>query len=263
MPQWLIDLGNTALHRILPFVLILAIGLLVIKIVMTIVRKSMKKSKMEKAAYGLITSLIRTVLLLLLGLIAASSLGIDVTGVIALASVFTLALSLSVQNALTNLIGGFTLLYTKPFKSGDYVQIAGESGTVDTIGMAYTKLITPDNKIIHIPNNAVVSADITNFTVTGTRRVDVAISASYDAPTENVLAALFEAGKVPGVLEDPAPFAALSGYGDNAIHYTLRVWVKTDDYWDVHFAIHQKLRETFAAHGVEMTYPHLNVHLDK
>jgi len=263
MKEWLTNLGISTLNRFLPFVLILVVGLLVIKIVMTIVNKALTRSKMEKAAYGLVRGVVRTVLLLLLGLIAASSLGIDVTGVIALASVFTLALSLSVQNALTNLIGGFTLLYTKPFASGDYVEIAGQSGTVSEIGMAYTKLITPDNKIIHIPNGAVVAADITNYTVTGTRRLDVDVNVAYSTPTQTVLEALKEAANVPGVMEDPAPFAALTGYGEHTISYTVRVWVKADDYWDVHFAIHERIRETFVERGVAMTYPHLNVHLDK
>ena len=127
---------------------------------------------------------------------------------------YSLAISLALQNSLTNLIGGFTLLYTKPFKSGDYVEIAGQSGTVDTIGMAYTRLITPDNKLIFIPNNAVVSAEITNYTVRGKRRLDIAVTASYDAPTEQVLTALRAAADVPGVLEDPAVFTALTGYGE-------------------------------------------------
>lgn len=261
--DWLKNLGMAALNRFVPFILISVVGLIAVKIIMSIVTKLMQKSNMEKAAYGLIRGVVRTLLLLLLGLIAASSLGIDVTGVIALASVFALALSLSVQNALTNLIGGFTLLYTKPFVSGDFVQIAGESGTVSEIGMAYTKLITPDNKIIHIPNGAVVAADITNFTVTGTRRLDINVSASYNAPTQAVLDALKDAADVPGILEDPAPFVALTGYGDHAISYTVRVWVKTEDYWTIHFAIHERIRESFVAHGVAMTHPHLNVHLEK
>lgn len=263
MKEWIEGLGVAVLNRLLPFVLILVAGLLIIKIVMAIVNKAMAKSNMEKAAHGLIRGVVRTFLLLLLGLIAASSLGIDVTGVIALASVFTLALSLSVQNALTNLIGGFTLLYTKPFASGDYVEIAGQSGTVSEIGMAYTKLVTPDNKIAHIPNGAVVAAEITNYSVTGTRRLDVNINVAYSTPTQTVLDALREAADVPGVMEDPAPFAALTGYGEHTIGYTVRVWVKTDDYWDVHFAIHERIREIFVERGVAMTYPHLNVHLDK
>ena len=263
MPQWLIDLGNVALHRALPFALILLGGLVVIKIIMTILRKGMKKLNSEKTAHGLVTSVVRALLLLALGLIAFSALGIDVTGVIALASVFTLALSLSVQNSLTNLIGGFTLLYTKPFQSGDYVEIAGQSGTVDTIGMAYTRLITPDNKLIFIPNNAVVSAEITNYTVRGKRRLDIAITASYDAPTEQVLAALREAADVPGVMEDPAPFIAMTGYGEHSINYVIRVWATNENYWTVNNTILPRIRERFAAHGVDMTYPHLNVHLDK
>lgn len=263
MIEWLTHLATSIANRILPFLFIMIAGILIIKIVLKIVNKALEKSKLEKAAHSLIKSLIRTVLYLLLGLIAASSLGIDVTGIIALASVLTLAVSLSVQNLLTNVIGGFTLLYTKPFKSGDYVEIASESGTVSEIGMTYTKLTTPDNKLIYIPNSAVVSADITNYSVTGTRRVDIAISASYDAPTQTVLDALYEAAKVDGVMADPAPFAAVTKYGDHAIEYTLRVWTATDDYWNVYYAMNEKVRTTFKESGISMTYPHLNVHLDK
>ena len=261
--DWIWSVSTAVVERVLPFTLILVAGFLIIKLVLNILSKALEKSGLEKAAHSLIKSLDRVVLYLLLGLIAASKLGIDVTGIIALASVLTLAVSLSVQNALTNVIGGITLLYTKPFKSGDFVEIAAESGTVEEIGMSYTKLVTPDNKLIYIPNSAVVSADIVNYTVTCTRRVDIAISASYNASSEDVLKALYEAAKVPGVMTDPAPFAAVSKYGDSAIEYTLRVWTKAESYWDVHFAINQKIRDTFANGGIEMTYPHLNVHLDK
>ena len=263
MIAWLTALAASIVSHILPFLFIMIVGILLIRIILKIVNKAREKSKLEKAAHSLIKSLVRTVLYLLLGLMAADSLDIDVTGIIALASVLTLAVSLSVQNLLTNIIGGFTLLYTKPFSSGDYVEIAAESGTVSEIGMTYTKLITPDNKLIYIPNSSVVSADITNYSVTGTRRVDIAISASYDAPTEKVLEALYEAAQVDGVLSDPAPFAAVSKYGDHAIEYTLRAWSTTDDYWSVYFAMNEKVRQTFKTHGIEMTYPHLNVHLDK
>lgn len=261
--NWMWGIGTAVVEKIVPFTLILVAGIVLIKIIMNIITKALEKSKLEKAAHSLIKSLVRVVLYLLLGLIAASKLGIDVTGVIALASVLTLAVSLSVQNALTNVIGGITLLYTKPFKSGDYVEIAAESGTVEEIGMSYTKLLTPDNKVIYIPNSAVVSADIVNFTVSGTRRVDLTVTASYNTPTDKVIAALYEAAKVPGALTDPAPFAAVSRYGDSSIEYILRIWTKTDDYWDVNFTANAKIRETFRANGVEMSYPHLNVHLEK
>lgn len=261
--DWMWSIGTALVKKIVPFMLIMVVGIILIKIIMHIINKALSKSKLEKAAHGLIKSLVRVVLYLLLGLIAASSLGIDVTGVIALASVLTLAVSLSVQNALTNVIGGITLLYTKPFKSGDYVEIATESGTVLEIGMSYTKLLTPDNKVIYIPNSAVVSADIVNYTVSGTRRVDLTFCVSYDAPIQKVIQALYEAGNVPGALTDPAPFASVSKYGDSTVEYVLKVWTTADDYWDVHFAINEKIRDTFKKAGVEMSYPHLNVHIEK
>lgn len=246
-----------------PAILILVIGLLVIRLVMETVKKILAKSKLEKAAHSLIKTAIRVVLYILLALITASKLGIDVTGVVALASVLTLAVSLAVQNLLANVFSGFTLLYTKPFSSGDFVEIAGQSGTVQEIGLTYTKLATPDNKNVFIPNSAVTAAEIVNYTVLGTRRVNVDISASYDAPTQAVLEALLEAGNVPTRLEEKAPFAALSSYGDSAINYVLHVWCTADDYWTTLFAVNEKVREVFAAKGIEMTYPHLNVHLDK
>ena len=261
--NWFNSLGADVLSKLLPFVLIIVVGFLVIRIVMTIVVKALEKSKLEKAAHSLIKSVLKIVLYALLALIAADSLGIDVTGVVALASVVSLALSLALQNSLTNLIGGFTLLYTQPFQSGDFVEIAGQSGTVKEIGMAYTKLTTPDNKLVQIPNSSVVSAEIVNYSCTGTRRVDVAVSASYDAPVDKVLAALKEAANVEYILEDPAMFAAITGYGDHAISYVVRVWCATDKYWDVFNAITYNVKVIFDREGLEMTYPHLNVHLQK
>ena len=261
LQQWWNDTG--LLHHLLPTLLLLIVGIVVVRIIIAIVNRMLKKSSLEKAAHGLIRSVIRAVLYILLGLICASALGIDVTGIVALASVVTLAVSLALQNSLTNLIGGFTLLYTHPFASGHYVEIAGQSGTVLEIGMAYTKLTTPDNKIVSIPNASVVSAEIVNYTITGTRRVDVAVSASYDAPVEKVLAALTEAATVEGILNDPAVFATVTNYGNHAIEYVVRVWCPTDLYWDVHRATTLNIKEIFDREGLQMTYPHVNVHMAK
>jgi len=177
--------------------------------------------------------------------------------------VLTLALSLALQNMVSNIIGGFTLLYTHPFHSGDFVEIAGQSGTVQEINMTYTKLATPDNKVISIPNSAVVAAQIVNYNAEPTRRVEVTVSASYDVPTQKVIDALALAGTVDNALLEPAPVAVITGYGESSINYSLRVWVKTEDYWDVYFLVTQRVKQIFDEQGVEMTYPHLNVHLDK
>ena len=263
MNLWLSAIGSFLIASILPAAVLLAAGVLVIRIVIAIVTRLLEKSKLEKAAHSLIKTAIRVVLYVLLGLMVADKIGIDVTGVVALASVLTLAVSLSVQNALTNVISGFTLLYTKPFTSGDFVEIAGQSGSVLEIGLTYTKLATADNKNVSIPNSAVTSAEIVNYSVLGTRRVSVEIAVSYDAPTELVLEALTEAGNVPTILEDKPPFAALSSYGDSSIKYILHVWCTANDYWTTTFAVNEKIRTVFNEKGISMTYPHLNVHLDK
>lgn len=261
--NWLTGLGNYALGRVLPAILLLVVGLIVIRIILTVVGKTLEKSKLEKAAHTLIKSCIRVALYLLLLLIVASSMGIDVTGVVALASVLTLAVSLALQNALSNVVGGFTLLSNKPFVSGDFVEIAGQSGTVLEIGLTYTKLATADNKIVSIPNSSVVSAQIVNYSTSGTRRVDVKVSAAYTCSVEEVLDALRQAGNVPTTLKEKAPFAAVSNYGESAIEYVLQVWCASGDYWTTLFEVNKNIKATFEEKGVAMTYPHLNVHLDK
>ena len=230
---------------------------------MKLVGRALSRSRLEKAAHSMVLGILQVTLYLLLGINVASALGIDVTGVVAVASVLTLAVSLAMQNLLTNLVGGFTILTTHPFHSGDYVEIAGQSGTVQEINMTYTRLATFDNKLISIPNSAVVAAQIVNYSAADTRRVDIPVSASYDAPTQKVIDALVQAGTMDNVLLTPAPSACVSSYGDSAIAYTLRVWVKTEDYWDVYFALTQRVKDVFDEQGITMTYPHLNVHLDK
>ena len=257
------ELPSAAVEKLVPAVLILVAGVLVIRIVMTVVKKLLEKTKLEKAAHGLVKSVVRVVLYVLLALILAGSLGIDVSSVVALASVLTLAVSLSVQNALTNVMGGFTLLYTHPFKSGDFVEVAGKSGTVQEISMTYTKLATPDNKIISIPNSSVVAGDIINYSVAGVRRVDIAVKAVFSEPSQKVIDALIQAGTVDKVLLDPAPVAVIDGYADSAISYSLRVWTKAEDYWDVFFVINQNVKEIFDAQGIKMAYPHMHVYMEK
>lgn len=248
---------------LVPALVYIVAGLLAIRAVRKVVTVALEKTKLEKAAHSLVLSLVSAVMYVILGLIVASRLGIDVTSIIALASVLTLAVSLALQNILANVIGGFTILYTQPFHSGDFVEIAGQSGTVEEINMTYTKLATPDNRLVSIPNSAVVAAQIVNFTTTGTRRVDVAVSASYDMDVQKVIDTLVIAGTMDKVLLDPAPFAGVDTYGESVIKYTLRVWCKAEDYWDVFFAVNQNVKKVFDDQGIQMSYPHLNVHLDK
>ena len=256
-------LANPLLQDVCRSVVILVAGIFAMRIIQKVLETTLEKSKLEKAAHSLITSLASAAMYIVLGLMVASSLGIDVTSIVALASVLTLALSLALQNMVSNIIGGFTILYTSPFHSGDYVEIAGQGGTVKEINMSYTMLATADNKLISIPNSAVVAAQIVNYSAAETRRVEILASASYDAPTQQVIDALVLAGTVDNVLLDPAPMAVITAYGDSAISYSLRLWVKTADYWDVYFQVNQRVKDIFDAQGIEMTYPHLNVHINQ
>ena len=263
MFDWKTLLGGAFLSRFFSALLIVILGVLAIRVVLTVLRKTLERSKLEKAAHSLILSLVLAGLYLVVFLSAASALGIDVTGIVALASVLTLALSLSLQNMASNVVGGFTILYNHSFHSGDFVEVAGQAGTVKEINMTYTVLITADNKMISIPNSSVVASQIVNYSAQETRRVEIAVSAGYDAPVQKVLDALVQAGTRENVLEDPAPQAVVTAYGDSAISYSLRLWVKIPDYWDVYFAVTQRVKEIFDEQGITMTYPHLIVHMEK
>ena len=263
MKTWLSAFVSDGAGKLVSGLLVLMAGIVVIRIVMTVLRKCLEKSKLEKAAHTLIKSVARVVMYLLLGLIVAQSLGIDVTSIIALASVLTLSVSLALQNALANVFGGFTLLYTAPFHSGDYVDIGTDSGTVVEIGMTYTKLQTPDNKLISIPNSTVVAGDIVNYSVTGTRRVDMTVTAVYTEPCQKVLDALMQAATDDRVLLDPAPSAVVDSFGDSTIRYNLRVWTKTGDYWDVRNDVMMNIKTVFDAQGIKMVHPHVHVYTEE
>ena len=194
--------------------------------------------------------------------VTAQTVGIDLTSLVAIASVITLALSLSLQNIFTSVFSGITILVTKPFVVGDYVEIAGVSGTVKAIDLMRTSLNTVDNQLIQIPNGDVVGSKITNYSAEPLRRVDIAFSASYDAPTELVKKALLEAIQSdPRIKSDPAPFVALKSYNANDIEYITRSWVDNGDDWGVYFQLNETVREVFAKYGIEFSYPHTVVHM--
>ena len=262
--EWLKNVfGDIFWSKTISFLLILIIGFAIIKIIMAIIQRALNKSPLEKAAHSLIRSVSKIILFTLLALAATSFLGVDVTGVVALASVASLAISLSLQNALTNIIGGFTLLNTRPFQSGDWVEIAGQSGTVKEIGIAYTKLATADNKLIQIPNANVVATEIVNYSATGTRRISIDVSVSSSESVDKVIACLNEAADVEGILEEKGIFATLTGFGNRVSNYTVRVWCNSSDYWNINFLITRRVKDIFERENVQMSYNNIDVHIDK
>lgn len=261
--SWLSLAGTFAVSKLLPMVAVAALGVLAIQMALKLVRKFLEKSKLEKAAHTLIVTACQVVLYILLALIVASGLGIDVTGVVALASVLTLAVSLSVQNLLTNVFGGFTLLYTRPFVSEDFVEIAGQSGTVKEIGLSYTKLATADNKIVSIPNSAVVAAQIINYTAAGLRRLDIDLEVSYGVNGEIVLEMLKNAAKQPQTLEDYPVAAVIKEYNAQTVTYGLMLWCHSQDYWDLKFAVNRALSQYSKEAGITFCDPKITVQVQK
>ena len=172
------------------------------------------------------------------------------------------AVPLAAEDILGNVAGGLVILSSHPFSIGDFIEADSTSGTVEEISLNHTKLITPEGVLVMLPNKELASSKVSNYTLLGRRRVTRKVTASYDAPTETVKAACREAlAQTEHILEDPAPSVYLTNYGDSSIEYTIYCWATPENYWNVHFALGEHLRETFAAHGVEMTYDHLNVHI--
>ena len=259
-----VDLAHLTLTAVLRLVSVVALGLIAIRVILTILDRILDRSKTLERLHVYIRSAVKVVLILLLILMAASALGVDVTAVIALFSVAGLAVSLALQNTLGNLAGGIMLLVTHPFEAGDYIESDSVQGTVTGTDLVYTAVTTADNKAIFIPNSQLAGAKIINYNRLGRRRIDATYSASYDAPTAVVKTALQEAvNRFPQLLDDPKPEIYLSQYGDSAITDLVRAWVDSKDYWSVYYGLQEAVRDTFAAHGVEMTYNHLNVHMIK
>lgn len=251
-----------SLPTILRVIFTALVCVIAVKVIGNVIGKVLGKSKLDGTLQGFLKTGLRVILYFVAGLVILSSLGVDVTSLIALLSVAGLAVSLALQNTLSNLAGGIQLLVTKPFVAGNYVEAGANSGTVHEVGLAYTTLVTPDNKVIYVPNSDIAAARIINYNGREDRRVEIKVTASYDAPIQTVkdtISKLIAAdSRIHG---EPEPFVRVSNYGNSSIEYTVRVWCAAGDYWEVYFDLMDNMKPAFDAAGVEMTYDHLNVHV--
>lgn len=256
------DFAGLTLSRVLSALLILAVCLVVIKILLKILDRVLERTEIERSLHTFLRTTIKFVLLFVAVLLVADSLGIKVTSLIAVLSVFGLAVSLAVQNSLSNVAGGIQVLSSKPFKVGDYVEAGGVEGHIHEIGIFYTKILTWDHKLIQVPNSQIAGEKIINHTAEPERRVDLKFTTSYNAPMEDVKKAILEVvGAHPRTLITPEPSVRVSKYGDSSIEYSVRVWCATEDYWTVYYDMLEQVKVAFDKSGIEMTYPHLNVHM--
>lgn len=256
------SLGALTLGGLLSALLILLVCLVVIRILMGIVTKVLEKSHMDERVKGYALKGVKALLYVIMVIIVADSLGIPVTSLIALVSVFGLAVSLAVQDVLSNVASGLVILFSKPFVLGDYIDTGDGEGEVSEISLTHTKLDTPDGLRIMLPNSKLVAGKVVNYTTRGVRRVVHTIAASYDADVRDVRRACLKAvERTANVLADPAADVVVAAYGDSTVKYSVRFWVKAEHYWDAHNFCLEELRRCFAEEGVAMSYSHLNVHI--
>lgn len=257
-----VNLGALTLNKVVHVLLLALIGVVVIRVILKLLDGMLARSKSLKSLSRYIHSVAKIAMTVILVLMVAEDMGIHTTSLVAMLSVAGLAVSLALQNTLSNVAGGIMLLVTTPFQVGDYVEADGISGTVHAIDLSYTAIITIDGKEIFVPNSQLAGTKIVNYTVLGRRRVDLNFTASYDAPTATVKQAIGEVLEdIPQIIAEPAPEIHLSDYQASSIQYVVRAWTTAADYWTVYYAIQEGVREAFDRHGVEMTYDHLNVHI--
>ena len=255
-------IGNFKVSTICEALILFFVCIIVIKIIMRIVSKALEKTKLEKGVHTFVRSTVKILLYFIALLIIADKVGIDVTSLIAILSVAGLAISLAVQGVLSNLASGLVILITRPFKTNDYIEAGAVSGTATEIGLIYTKLVTPDKKVISVPNSQICASTIINYSAAKTRRVDWNFEADYDCKIKDVKEAILQAlTKNDKILKDPAPFVNVSAYKESSIEYVARVWVKTSDYWDVYFKVMEDVKDSFDKNGIIMTFNHINVHM--
>ena len=250
-------------QRIILFVVVLFAGIIVVKVTGRIFKRMMDKSKLKGATGNFLTSIVKVALMALYVIILLSMLGVDTTSLVAIFSVLTLAVSLAVQDLVANFASGMMLVATKPFEEGDYVDIDSTSGTVEEIKIVCTKLQTPDNKVITIPNSTVTSAVVVNYSTKGTRRLDLTLSVAYGTEVEAVKSTVLEviARHSDVVMQSPAPMVRLKEQNASSLDFTARVWVKSADYWPLNFDLQEELYTEFGKRGIEIPFPQMDVHI--
>ncbi len=248
--------------QLLKALLVLAVGLFLVHWIIRIVDSRQEKLHIEPTLKGFLINLLKGALYIIVILTAANVLGVPMTSVITLVASAGVAVTLAVQGALSNLVGGLILLILKPIRVGEYVKIGDNEGTVKAIGAFYTDLLTFDGRHINLPNGSLTNTPIINYTREGTRRLDVVYSVSYDADIDLVYRTLTDMmQKNPSLLPEPAPAVLLNEYAESGLRFIVRVWCRASDYWNIYFDLMDRGKRALDAAGILIPYPQMDVHL--
>lgn len=236
---------------------ILLVGLFLIKLIINSAKKIMQKKEVDITLQKFLTNLGNWILKIILFITVISQLGIATTSFAAVIAAAGLAIGLALQGSLANFAGGVLIMIFKPFKIGDFIQAQGESGTVKEIEIFTTKLNTPDNKEVIIPNGKLSNDNIINFSTEKTRRVDITFGVGYDSDIKKTKEVILEvANNHPAILKEPAIAVNVSELADSSINFFTRCWVNSSDFWAVKFDLTEQVKEALDKAGIEIPYPH-------
>ena len=259
--QQLISLGVEAGKSILLALLIFVVGRYVIKLINRVIGRMMERRKVEPTIQSFLKSFINVLLTILLIISTVSALGVNTTSFAALLASAGVAVGMALSGNLQNLAGGIILLLFKPYKVGDFIEGQGISGTVKEIQIFHTIILTADNKQVYLPNGAMSSGNIVNYSKQPQRRVDLSIGIEYGADIDQVRSTLLEIFAADErILHDPKPFIALGNLSASSVDITIRLWVKSTDYWAVYFDTQETIYKTFNAKGISFPFPQLTIH---
>lgn len=246
---------------ILLAIVIYVVGKFFINLVNQVLNKMMARRKMDETIQSFLMSFVNVLLTILLIITVVSALGVNTTSFAALLASLGVAVGMALSGNLQNLAGGIVILLFKPFKVGDVIEAQGVAGCVKEIQIIHTILLTVDNKEIFLPNGALSSGNIINYSKMETRRVDFTVGVEYGTDVQKVMDTVTEIIKKDArILKDPAPFVALSELADSSVNFTVRVWVKGADYWGVFFDTNRAIYETFNEKGIGFPFPQVQIH---
>ena len=255
-----VDLGiNIALA-----ILIFYVGKVVVGFIIRALGKVMQARDVDKTLETFLSNFLRMALMVVVIIAAISQIGIQTTSFIAIFGAAGLAVGLALQGSLSNFAAGVLIVLFRPYRVGDFVEAAGIAGSVEQVQILTTILKTPDNKQIIVPNSQIMDSVITNYSANDTRRVDMVFGVSYSDDLDKVHSVLKEMVEAEDrILDDPACTIAVSELADSSVNFVVRPWVKTADYWGVHFDLTEAIKKRFDKEGISFPFPQQDVHIHK
>ena len=255
-------LTTTGIKVVIAIVLWIVLFKLTNFIFRRISKRIAKRGKMDKTLSRSLIYIGRIAVKILIVVGLVGYVGIDTSGIAALLASLGVGAGLAINGTLSNFAGGMLLLVTRPFRVDDYIEAAGYSGTVEEIMIVNTKLRTPDNKVVYVPNGTLSTTSIVNYSAKDTRRLELIFSIAYKEDFEKAKALIAKiCADHPLVLSEPEPFVRVSKHNESSIDITTRVWVNKGDYWTVNFDILEAVKKAFDENGIEIPFPQLDVHM--